>query len=345
MAAKEIVSPALVSQEQETCSGERNQIYQRMGKVAEALIKLTKTKASLEASTRQGDDFQKQVKTLGEWMAGAAFTLENGDLLELYNDENFIKEETSNFMMGMLGSADFWEAKEAEEKRQKEAAEMFRKEAEKKLRKEKHEKGLRVSRKKGQDLPFILAMGSSGVGKSSLLNALLEEPQAFGVAENARAGATFPKVVEKEGDFIVMDSGGFADPDQRDAEIGQMLYQQFKDTGTPTTILLCSSVVRYDETCQKVMNFLRRVFGDVALTRIVFVLTQQNLGDRALTIHERKRSRQPPRQLDNRSRDDIIQMWRKELATELNAMVNEKHVWLQATAQVPVFILDSHVKL
>ena len=45
-----------------------------------------------------------------------------------------------------------------------------------------------------------------------------------------------------------MDSGGFADPDQRDAEIGQMLYQQFKENGTPTTILLCSTVVRYDDS-------------------------------------------------------------------------------------------------
>ena len=191
--------------------------------------------------------------------------------------------------------------------------------------------------------PFILTMGSSGVGKSSLLNALVADQEAFDVSKDAKAGKKHPKVVEKD-HVKVMDSGGFADPDGQDIDIGVMLYEQFKRHGAPSTILVCSAGVRHDEVCQRVVCFLHRVFGDQALSRIIFVLTQHPLDDKSLKMHEKEAGREVPKQPDDEWRTAIVQRWREELSTGLNEQM-KKHKWLGGMAAVPVFILDSHAKL
>ena len=174
----------------------------------------------------------------------------------------------------------------------------------------------------------------------------MADKEAFGVSKDAKAGEKEPRVVEKD-HLKVMDSGGFADPDGKDAEIGMMLYEQFKRHGAPSAILLCSAGVRYDEMCQRVVGFLQRAFGDQALSRVIFVLTRLPLDDRGLKMHEKDAGRGVPKQPDDKWRTATVLRWREELSTGLNKEMNDpkKHKWLGGTAAVPVLILDSHAKL
>ncbi|CAK9091460.1 GTPase IMAP family member 6 (Immunity-associated nucleotide 6 protein) (IAN-6) [Durusdinium trenchii] len=183
--------------------------------------------------------------------------------------------------------------------------------------------------------PFVLAMGGPGVEKSSLLNALMDDPKAFSADQN-------PKVVETDA-LKMMDSGCFPSPHGNDSKATQKLLEQFKEHGAPSAVLLCCKSLLYDQICQKIVSFLQRVFGHQTLTHVVFVLTQQGLKDNQLKEYARAEEKlpQPPAELDDRWRQAIMNHWTHNLAKNFNRSVSSMHEWLGEKADLPALILDS----